>query len=406
MKDLSLRVKPYFVTILAQMRVFISYSHKDKRWFDRLLVHLKPFERMGKIDVWSDTKIDAGNRWREEIRRVVLASQVAVLLVSADFLASDFIASDELPPLLLAAKRQKCIVVPVILGPCSFSQIQSLQQFQAANSPGTPLAAMRKVRAEEVLQNVSKTIFERASISSTTESDPQAKSSLSIRAAFVGSREVDELIKEIGLADWKLAANAALKVLAKTRSGGQNELFEALLDYQDCSGEDDRFWGATHTVECCLRLAPWLINHTQLHRLASHENYSVRSVAASICMDMARSAPGRVPVDILLRLSIYDEDWYVQAPANAAIKAMARSLPAVLDIFYGRLHSNIAEERSHASAHILSVADKDPDLLDSDLLKRELKRLSKMDRDASKDIEAALQKMKGVTPDWGNRYGL
>ncbi len=84
---------------MARTNVFISYSHKDKKWLERLQAHLKPLERAGLVDRWDDTRIEAGDEWRKEIRQALDAARVVVLLVSADFMASDFIAKDELPPL-------------------------------------------------------------------------------------------------------------------------------------------------------------------------------------------------------------------------------------------------------------------------------------------------------------------
>ena len=75
-----------------------------------------------------------------------------------------------------------------------------------------------------------------------------------------------------------------------------------------------------------------LVNQSQTTSgMAAHQNFSVRSSAASICMDLGHSAPALVPLDILLKLVVYDEDWYVEAPAAAALKAMARSFPDILD---------------------------------------------------------------------------
>lgn len=109
----------------ARTRAFISYSHQDKKYLERLHVHLKHYEPMGTLDVWDDTKIAAGAKWREEIKAAIRSAKVAILLISADFLASDFVAEKELPPLLAAAQDEGAIIIPVILKPCAFEDLNS-----------------------------------------------------------------------------------------------------------------------------------------------------------------------------------------------------------------------------------------------------------------------------------------
>ncbi|WP_418138466.1 TIR domain-containing protein [Marinomonas sp. RS-M-Aa-14] len=129
-------------------RAFISYSHKDKTYFDRLAVHLKPLEKKGLIEAWSDTRISAGELWKTEISKALDQAQVAVLLISADFLASDFIVDNELPPLLEKAKSDGATIIPVILKPCRFVREETLAKFQAINSPEEPLIAASEHESE------------------------------------------------------------------------------------------------------------------------------------------------------------------------------------------------------------------------------------------------------------------
>jgi len=92
---------------------------------------------------------------REEIKNAIESAKVAVLLVSADFLASDFIATDELPSLLNAAQEDGATILPVIVSPSRFRHTQSLSQFQTVNNPSKPLTSMDKHKREEVFVQVS-----------------------------------------------------------------------------------------------------------------------------------------------------------------------------------------------------------------------------------------------------------
>ncbi len=140
-------------------KVFISYSHRDKQWLERLQVHLKPLERAGVVDPWDDTRIAPGSNWQEEIRQALAATKVAVLLISADFLASDYIAEHELPPLLEAAERDGAIILPVIVSPCLFRETLELARFQAVNDPTRPLVDLPPGEQEQVFLKVARTIL-------------------------------------------------------------------------------------------------------------------------------------------------------------------------------------------------------------------------------------------------------
>jgi TIR domain-containing protein len=141
-------------------QIFISYSHKDREWLERLQVFLKPLERAEMVERWDDTRIKTGERWHDEIQKALASAQVAVLLVSADFLASDFIANKELPPLLAAEQARGLVVMPVILKPCRFAKTPSIAQFQAVNPGLKPLLEMTEAEREALWNQLTDNIEE------------------------------------------------------------------------------------------------------------------------------------------------------------------------------------------------------------------------------------------------------
>jgi hypothetical protein len=138
--------------------VFISYSHVDVEYLQRILVHLRPLEVARLIDPWSDKKIQAGDRWRDEIRSALANPVAAVLLVSADFLASDFIITDELPPLLDAADQRGTRIIPIVVKPCGFLRHKGLARFQALNDARRPVIRMNEADREDLYAQLAELI--------------------------------------------------------------------------------------------------------------------------------------------------------------------------------------------------------------------------------------------------------
>ncbi len=143
---------------VARTRVFVSYSHKDARWLERLKVHLAPLLDDGRLALWDDTRIAPGAKWEDEINRALAEARVAVMLVSADFLASQFIRKKEVPPLLAAAASDGAVILPIIVGPSLFTQTPSLSRFQAVNPPEQPLIALSRPEQERVWARVAERI--------------------------------------------------------------------------------------------------------------------------------------------------------------------------------------------------------------------------------------------------------
>jgi hypothetical protein len=147
-------------SMIARRNVFISYSHLDAAWLNRLRLHLKPIEGESIIDLWDDTRMAAGQQWREPIRDALETARVVVLLVSANFLASDFVLEGELPALLERTNASGTTIIPIILSPSLFTY-STLGMFQSINSPDHPISDMKREEQERIFAKVAQTIIER-----------------------------------------------------------------------------------------------------------------------------------------------------------------------------------------------------------------------------------------------------
>ena len=108
--------------------------------------------------VWDDTRIELGDSWQNEIDVALSEARVAILLVSADFLASPFIRKREIPQLLAAAEAGGATIIPIVIAPCLFAETASLSRFQAANSPTQPLTSLGRSAQEEVFLRVARRV--------------------------------------------------------------------------------------------------------------------------------------------------------------------------------------------------------------------------------------------------------
>jgi hypothetical protein len=142
-------------------KVFISYSHQDRSFLDRLMIHLRPLQKQEVIDLWVDTRLQPGDKWKDEIEKALKIAQVAILLVSADFLASDFIVDNELPPILSNANMKGTKIIPVILKPCRFARDENLSVFMTINAPcSSPLSTLPEFEQERIYDSISERVEE------------------------------------------------------------------------------------------------------------------------------------------------------------------------------------------------------------------------------------------------------
>lgn len=133
-------------------KVFVSYSHLDIEYLVDINRHFKPF--LNKIDFWDDSNIQPGQKWKEEIKNAISQAKVAILLVSTDFLGSEFIRNEELPDLLSAAENEGAAILTVILRPSLFEEFEEINIYQAMNPPNSPVSKMDENDKEEFYVNL------------------------------------------------------------------------------------------------------------------------------------------------------------------------------------------------------------------------------------------------------------
>lgn len=113
------------------IEVFFSYSHRDEKMRDRLEAHLSTLKRENVIAGWHDRKIKPGTEWKGQLDEHLETSDIILLLISADFLASDYCYDIELDRALARHDAGEARVIPIILRPCDwlwtrFSKLQAL----------------------------------------------------------------------------------------------------------------------------------------------------------------------------------------------------------------------------------------------------------------------------------------
>jgi internalin A len=142
-------------------RVFISYAHRDERLKSRLEVHLKLLQREGLIETWQDRDIEAGEEWKQKIDDNLERADIILLLVSADFLASDYCYEKEMRRALELHEEKKARVIPVIVRDVSW-RIAPLAKLQALPKDGK--AVMTWANKDTAWRNVAEGIQKAAEV--------------------------------------------------------------------------------------------------------------------------------------------------------------------------------------------------------------------------------------------------
>lgn len=177
------------------VKAFISYSHADSRWLERLHKHLAQLKREGSIEAWYDREITAGGKFHDEIARELSEADVFIAALSPDFIASDYCYDIELQQALEKEAQGKLIVVPIIFEPCDWLSTP-LNKFKALPEDGKPVSEFANENV--ALLSIISEIRRMLSKSKTAASSPDAPASaapLDTTSRYRIKREFDKIDK-------------------------------------------------------------------------------------------------------------------------------------------------------------------------------------------------------------------
>jgi DNA-binding XRE family transcriptional regulator len=145
------------------IEIFFSYSHKDQRLRDQLETQLSPLKREGPISSWHDRKIGAGNEWAGQIDTHLKTADIILLLVSPDFIASDYCYDIEMKRTMLRHDAGEARVLPIILRPCDWHKAP-FGKLQVLPTDGKPITGRSWRNLDEaffdVVQGIRKVVEE------------------------------------------------------------------------------------------------------------------------------------------------------------------------------------------------------------------------------------------------------
>ena len=140
-------------------QIFVSYSHSDKKWLEKLNTSLSAIERFAGIKAWSDTLILSGKVWNEEIVKALSSTKVAIFLVTPNFLASKFIQENEMNYFLEINKKENLPILWIAVSSTVY-EITPLQNIQCANNPAVPIDSLSDADQNIEITKICKRIIE------------------------------------------------------------------------------------------------------------------------------------------------------------------------------------------------------------------------------------------------------
>ncbi len=212
-------------------KIFISYSHQDENWKDRLQKALKVLELEGHFKVWEDRQIKPGDDWQLVIKRELNQFDVGIMLISNDFLTSNFIRTKEIPALLNRRDQVGMLLIPLIIKPCAWQDIPWLSTIAGGFKDNIALSTLTEPQQDQALTSLARKV--KASLNklttpeSTTTSTPTILSDRlpTIAGKFFGRKDELKLLNKA----WRSKKTTIVEFVASGGTG-KTKLLRHWLD--------------------------------------------------------------------------------------------------------------------------------------------------------------------------------
>lgn len=285
----------------TSVKLFISYSHKDEMYREALDSHLSLLKREKVIDSWHDRKLVGGQHWKTEISQNLNNADIVIVLISSDFIASDYCFENEMLTALERHEQNISFLIPVIIRPTDWSSAP-FSKIQALPKDAIPISKWES--ADDAWLNVVKGIREVAGLVRENQSRKWMKSGLQDMSSLL-SKAVDRL-------------DVALNTEETSNCGGISTGISDLDQITDGFHSGEVFLIAGRPETNVSHFALQVAKDSSINRNIPTALFSLRYTASKAVQILLAQA-GMVDHYRLVRGSLEDSDWSGLALAVTAL---------------------------------------------------------------------------------------
>jgi TIR domain len=181
------------------VKIFFCYAHEDEALLNKLKSHLRPLQREGLVDFWHDRDISAGKEWELEINERLNTAQIILLLVSSDFINSDYCYGIEMKRAMERHERGEARVIPIVLRPVDWRSV--LGKLYALPTDAKPVSNWRPQDKAflDIAENIRKIVHEISQEKNSSKEKPETKPHGSVEITDQNNAQVYQFI----ISEWE-----------------------------------------------------------------------------------------------------------------------------------------------------------------------------------------------------------